>query len=92
MESYILVQNIKCHGCATMIKNKLTELNGIKDIQIDVDTGKVNFNYDNYEDLINVKKILKLLGYPEFDESNSLLTKVKSFVSCATGKFANHEK
>ena len=35
---------------------------------------------------IQVKEKLKTLGYPSIDDTNGILTKAKSFVSCASGK------
>jgi len=33
-----------------------------------------------------VKEKLKSLGYPSIEDTNGVITKAKSFVSCATGK------
>jgi hypothetical protein len=39
-------------------------------------------------DLTNVKNKLSTMGYPEVGDSNTIIHKAKSFVSCATGKMS----
>jgi copper chaperone len=86
MKTTIYIQNLKCGGCAKTITNKLSEINEIEDINVLIDESAVTFNYKN-ESIINVvKETLKNTGYPEISDENSLLTKAKSYVSCAVGK------
>ena len=88
MKTSITVQNLKCGGCARTITTKLTELGSISDIDINVEDSKISFSYSNDSDLIAIKEKLKNLGYPSIDDANSITSKAKSFVSCATGKFS----
>lgn len=88
MKVSIIIQNLKCGGCAHTITSKLSELDFISDLNVNVDESKVSFNYTNEMDALKVKGKLKALGYPSIDETNSLTTKAKSFVSCATGKLS----
>ncbi len=88
MKTSILVQNLKCGGCANTITTKLSEIKNISDINIDVEESKVSFSYTNETDAFAVKEKLKTIGYPSIDEGNSLVSKAKSFVSCATGKLS----
>ena len=62
------------------------EIENLSDIAVDVDESKVSFNYLNQSDLEVVKNKLSALGYPSIDDNNSVISKAKSFVSCATGK------
>ncbi len=57
-------------------------------INVNVDDSMVSFDYTNECDVVKVREKLKVLGYPSIDETNSLTSKAKSFVSCATGKFS----
>jgi copper chaperone CopZ len=88
MNTSIVVQNLKCGGCAHTITTKLSEIDKISDLIVDVEESKVSFTYNNDEDLEKVREKLKSLGYPSVDDANSLTSKAKSFVSCATGKFS----
>lgn len=92
MRKTIKIQNLKCGGCAYAIKSKLSELNGVKMVDVDIDKDEVLFNYNIDSVVFEVKQKLKALGYPEVNYENTIATKAKSFVSCATGKFSNHEK
>ena len=82
MNTSIIVQNLKCGGCAKTITGRLKEIENISDIAVDVETS----NYRNQSDLDVVKKKLIALGYPSVDDDNTVLSKAKSFVSCASGK------
>ncbi|WP_292949225.1 heavy-metal-associated domain-containing protein [Olleya sp. UBA1516] len=88
MNTSITVQNLKCGGCANTISTKLAELENISEITIDVDNSIVAFNHNNQTEAIAVKERLKTLGYPSIDDDNNLVSKAKSFVSCATGKLS----
>ncbi|WP_338733513.1 heavy-metal-associated domain-containing protein [Mangrovimonas cancribranchiae] len=88
MTAAIIVQNLKCGGCANTITNKLSEINTISNLSINVEESKVTFNYNKAADIILVKETLRALGYPSIDDANSLTAKAKSFVSCATGKLS----
>jgi copper chaperone CopZ len=88
MHTSIIVQNLKCGGCANTITNKISEIENISDIHIDIDESRVSFNFIKDSDALAVKDKLKTLGYPSIVDDNSLVSKAKSFVSCATGKIS----
>ena len=87
MKASIIVQNLKCGGCANTITTKLSEITNISDVSVDVQESKVSFNYKNETDAFSVKERLRAIGYPSIEDQNSIASKAKSFVSCATGKF-----
>lgn len=88
MKTSIIVQNLKCGGCAKTITSKLSDLTTISDLLVDVETATVSFISHNFNDAIAVKDKLKALGYPSIERKNSFAAKTMSFVSCATGKMA----
>ncbi|MEO8774311.1 MAG: heavy-metal-associated domain-containing protein [Gelidibacter sp.] len=88
MKISISVQNLKCGGCANTITSKLSIIENISNLKVDVEANKVSFNYVNDADVLKMKEKLKNLGYPAIEEINSLTSKAKSFVSCATGKLS----
>ncbi|MBE9489769.1 MAG: heavy metal transporter, partial [Bacteroidetes bacterium] len=47
------------------------------------------FKATSEEDVISVKNKLAAIGYPEEGENNTMVSKAKSFVSCATGRMSN---
>ncbi|WP_250433140.1 heavy-metal-associated domain-containing protein [Hanstruepera flava] len=92
MEHIIKIQNLKCGGCAHTIQTKLSDITGVSHVTVEIDKDEVIFNCDSDSLVLDVKHKLKALGYPEETEANTIVTKAKSFVSCATGKLSNHEK
>ena len=87
MENKIYVQNLKCFGCANTITNKLTEMEGVSNINVIVEESLVIL--DCSETILEkVKETLKKTGYPEDGAPNSLGSKAKSYVSCAFGKMS----
>lgn len=88
MKTSIIVQNLKCGGCASTIITKLATVPKISDVTVDVNSSMVSFDCDEPEDALLVKERLKSIGYPSVDADNTVFTKAKSFVSCATGKIS----
>lgn len=85
----IIIANLKCSGCAGTIEREIMTMPGVKtvDVNHDEDSVKIQFEGDlNREDFT---KKLYSLGYPEATEENGLLLKLKSYISCATGKINN---
>lgn len=85
------VENIKCGGCTNTINTKLREVEGVLDVLVDIDEKKVTVvtdkdNDDNIRQALSKK--LTRLGYPETGtiNTNGLMTKAASYVSCAIGK------
>ncbi len=89
MKASVIVQNLKCNGCAKTIVSKLSELENITHVNVDKDTSTVSFTYQDVNEALLVKEHLKSLGYPSIDEENTILSKARSFVSCATGKMSD---
>ena len=82
----VIIQNLKCGGCAHTITTKISELKNISNVKVDVENSSVSFNFINSEEFVGVKNKLSTLGYPIVGDVNSVISKAKSFVSCATGK------
>tara|TARA_Y100001935_G_C17300236_1_gene508773 strand:- start:1020 stop:1334 length:315 start_codon:yes stop_codon:yes gene_type:complete len=92
----ISVENIKCGGCASTIEKKLKKNSYVKSVDIDIESGNVQFEIDDMEanekNIANLNTQLTSLGYPEVgsvDGLKSKTAKAKSFISCAIGKVNN---
>ncbi|HDZ03476.1 hypothetical protein LCGC14_0417370 [marine sediment metagenome] len=88
MTSVIPIQNLKCGSCAKTIISKLEVIPAIKNISVSVESSSVTFDALNLQGITTVKDKLKSIGYPSIDQDNSVLSKVKSIVGCATGKLS----
>ena len=81
----IRVENIKCHGCAGSIKNGLSNLNGVKNVNVDIENGTVSLDTDETVDKGKIISKLHAMGYPEPGKGSGLTT-ATSFVSCMIGR------
>lgn len=65
-----IVANMKCNGCANIIKTELSRVDGISEIYIDLSKSEVIVNYS--PDKLTPKDIAKTLGtigYPVESQS-----------------------
>ena len=83
----IFVENIKCEGCMNSIKTALLKNKGVTAVEIHKVDDKVCVTGIAIEKESMVSQLLSL-GYPE-KGNNSLLSKARSFVSCAVGNMSN---
>ena len=88
MNTTVYIQNLKCGGCANTVTKNLTEIEGVSNVNVNVEESAVTFDFSTDEKLEEVKNTLHRLGYPEYGEANSLTSKAKSYVSCAVGKMS----
>ena len=87
-EDVIHIDNLKCGGCANTISKKLEALPEVQAVAVDVEDSTVAIRYQSEQNLHNrFLKILAKSGYPEAGTSTSV-QKMKSYVSCALGKFS----
>lgn len=91
MKHTIQIQNLKCGGCANTIITKLNLLEGISETAVNVEKDEVSFNYTSEENLAIIYQKLKDLGYPIYEDDNSLGLKAKSYISCAMGRFKKED-
>ena len=86
METKIKILNLKCGGCANSIKKGLHSVEGVQQVEVDLDHSIVKVHTIDQTIVDAVKEKLSKMGYPASDEENTLMHKAKSFVSCATGR------
>ncbi len=86
MNTTLHIQNLKCGGCAHTVTTKISAIENIENVKVDVENDAVTFDFASETDLETVKQKLLTLGYPALGENNSMTSKAKSFVSCAVGR------
>jgi len=84
----IIIANLKCAGCETTIKNKLSEVEGVESVTVNHDEDSVTINYNGDIERAVFTKKLHALGYPEATEENGLLLQLKSYASCMVGRLS----
>lgn len=91
MNYTLSVENIKCGGCASSIRNKLIETSLAQAVEVDVELGEVRID-GNPEWRSQAIQALARMGYPEtgsVEGVRAAAAKAKSFVSCAVGRIDN---
>lgn len=88
MKTSIIVQNLKCGGCAKTITEKLSGIDHISKVEVNTENSMVSFLYESTEDALVARDTLASLGYPSVDSKNNLGHKTRSFVSCAMGRLS----
>ncbi|MFP4472177.1 MAG: heavy-metal-associated domain-containing protein [Bacteroidales bacterium] len=84
----IMIENLKCHGCAKTITNTLSAMEGVENVEVSVDEGSVTFSYnESQQQKDQILHKLAKLGYPE-KGNNNFRSQAKSFVSCAVGRMS----
>lgn len=88
----IIIENLKCHGCANTITREIGKIEGVQNLTVGMDDHSVNYDFkDENDPAQTVLKRLKSLGYPQAG-SNSTINKAKSYVSCAIGRMNKDEE
>lgn len=64
MKIEIEAQNIKCQGCASTIRDGLGKNPQVRDVQVDVPTGRVTVEAEQ-DVRAELSATLQALGYPE---------------------------
>lgn len=87
----LIVDNIKCGGCAKTITKALTNL-GFKNISVDHEKSSIELDSPENPEIIGAAVTkLKDLGYPLIETEDGLRAvalKAKSYISCAIGKIS----
>lgn len=86
MQTKLIVQNLKCGGCANTISKNLNAIENVTDVKVEAESSSVSFSYNEDSTYTEVESKLTQLGYPVAGKANSYLNKAKSFISCASGK------
>lgn len=85
-QEIIIIENLKCGGCANTITKQLQKMIGVETVQVDVENSKVIIERSKALSRESLIEKLSKLGYPELGNSNGLMKKAKSYVSCAIGR------
>lgn len=84
----INILNLKCNGCANTIKKGLGSLQGVKEVDVNLESSYVKIDSIEESVIKYVKTKLASMGYPEVGYDNTLMHKAKSVMSCASGRIS----
>lgn len=87
MYSEVYIENVKCFGCRNTVIKEAKKQDLVAEADVDIETGRLTLEYEGGEDtLARVKSRLYRKGYPEKGQ-NDIKSTVKSYASCAMGRF-----
>ena len=95
METTILIDNLKCGGCANTIKKNVQVFEHVNSVTVEPENERVIISYTEAIDLDGIKNKLHSLGYPEKNTTegiDKLTSNIKSYVSCAIGRLTPEEE
>jgi copper chaperone CopZ len=72
MRTTVHIQNLVCNACTQTIISRLTELNNISDVFVDLEKETVSFDFFTKHDFEHVKHTLEMMGYPILGHDNIL--------------------
>lgn len=88
MDIIIVVDNIKCSGCANSIRKGLLKISGVISVEVDIGGESVLIAADRDVRRQAIER-LAAMGYPEKGRAEGMQAmgaKARSFVSCALGR------
>jgi len=88
MRTTVTIQNLKCEGCKNALKIKLSKIKGISNVKVNVSKSSVSFDYTTHNVMEGLRTELRDMGYPITGDPNTIVSKAKSYVSCAIGKIS----
>ena len=91
MEYEILVENIKCGGCASSIRSRVLDAKLATEVEVDIEAGAVHLRGDPAR-RPEAAALLAGMGYPETGSVagvKAATARAKSFESCAVGRIDN---
>jgi copper chaperone len=90
----ILIDNLKCGGCANSIKNALKKMEGVDKVFINHDDEAVSIVHSDRVNREQLTRALHVLGYPEKGTAegfDKVLSNAKSYISCAIGRLEGEQ-
>jgi copper chaperone len=95
MKTTIIIDNLKCGGCASTIKKGLMSISGVSEVNVNTETDTIEITHTDNAELSIMKEKLHTMGYPErgtVEGLDKFVSNAKSYVSCAIGKLTKEEE
>ena len=94
MKTKIIIDNLKCGGCVSSIKNGLKSFSEVSDVVVDVENESVEITHRDDFSLEKLKEKLSSMGYPAkgtLEGFDKFAASAKSYLSCAVGKMSKED-
>lgn len=74
MKTTVTIQNLKCESCKNAVTLKLNKIEGISNVEIDIPTASVTFEYKTHNIMEGLRMELKEMGYPITGDPNTVVS------------------
>ncbi len=94
MKTKIIIDNLKCGGCAGSIKKGLRSFSEVSDVIVDLENETVEITHSDGFQIEKLKNKLSSMGYPAkgtLEGFDKFAANAKSYVSCAIGKISKED-
>lgn len=72
MRTKVIIENICCEDCKSLVQTEIIKLNGISNISISIKEHSLSFDYMSHNSMEGLRLCLKNLGYPITQDPNLL--------------------
>ena len=77
LKATIPVKGMHCKSCVSMIKKTVRKVDGVKDVTVNLDSGKVDVEYSTAQSLSEAVKAITRMGYKVVDPDSVAQTESK---------------
>lgn len=96
MIKQLMVDNLRCDGCAAAIKKELKKIEGVIGVEVFPENSEVDVSYNENANLNVVYERLNSIGYPLTGIGQGSFERItatfKSYISCAIVKLSKPRK
>ncbi|MBI4548665.1 MAG: heavy-metal-associated domain-containing protein [Ignavibacteriae bacterium] len=77
LKTSLPVKGMHCKSCVSMIKKAVRKVDGVKDVTVNLDSGKVELEYSTAQSLSEAIKAIARMGYKVVDPDSVAQTESK---------------
>lgn len=63
MNSYVKIRGMSCRHCVMAVRKALSALDGVKEVEVNLEKGEASISHDKPIDLEEVRKTIEESGY-----------------------------
>jgi copper chaperone len=63
MNSYVKIKGMSCQHCVMAVRKALSALDGVKEVEVNLEKGEASISHDKPIDLEEVRKTIEKSGY-----------------------------
>lgn len=77
MRTTVHIENLESCGCVATIVTRLSLVKNISEVEVDLDSQSVSFDFHTKHDFERAKEMLSMIGYPIIGKENKLPSNIK---------------